>query len=114
MDRLNPNGRYVAVGVFGGPPPVDFGMRLMAGFRGSLSFATFSSDTVPGPDRQAVRPSRFADATGGRLRTVVHGVLPRAEAASARRAMDAGEVFWGARPDTLRPASTVVRISFAG
>ncbi|MYU26301.1 zinc-binding dehydrogenase [Streptomyces sp. SID8352] len=93
VDRLNPNGRYMAVGVVGGPPPVDFGMRLMAGFRRSLSFATFSSDTVPGPDRQAVRASQFADAAAGRLRAVVHRVLPLEEAASAHRAMDAGEVF---------------------
>ncbi|MFJ6619642.1 zinc-binding dehydrogenase [Kitasatospora sp. NPDC091335] len=93
VDRLNPNGRYVAVGVVGGPPPADFGMRLMDGFRRSLSFATFSSDTVPGPDRQAVRSSQFAAAAGGRLRTVVHEVLPLEEAASAHRAMDAGEVF---------------------
>ncbi|MFD4630940.1 zinc-binding dehydrogenase [Streptomyces sp. NPDC058284] len=93
LDRLNPNGRYVAVGVIGGQPPADFGMRLMDAFRKSLSFATFSSDTVPGPDRQAVRTSQFADAAQGSLRTVVHEVLPLEQAASAHRAMDAGEVF---------------------
>ncbi|GAA2332577.1 zinc-binding dehydrogenase [Streptomyces cuspidosporus] len=49
LDKLNPNGRYVAVGVVGGQPPADFGMRLVDAFRRSLSFATFSSDTVPGP-----------------------------------------------------------------
>lgn len=93
LDRLNSNGRYVAVGVVGGQPPADFGMRLMDAFRRSLSFATFSSDTVPGPDRQAVRSSQFADAAHGNLRTVVHEVLPLDQAVLAHRAMDAGEVF---------------------
>ncbi|MFF3595227.1 zinc-binding dehydrogenase [Kitasatospora indigofera] len=93
LDRLNPNGRFVAVGVVGGQPPADFGMRLMEAFRKSLSFATFSSDTVPAPDRQAVRSSQFAAAARGDLRTVVHEVLPLDQAASAHRRMDAGEVF---------------------
>jgi NADPH:quinone reductase-like Zn-dependent oxidoreductase len=93
LDKMNANGRYVAVGVVGGQPPADFGMRLMDAFRRSLSFATFSSDTVPGPDRQAVRASQFAEAARGDLRTVVHDVLPLDQAASAHRAMDVGEVF---------------------
>ncbi|MEU6970808.1 zinc-binding dehydrogenase [Kitasatospora aureofaciens] len=93
LDRLNDGGRYVAVGVVGGPPPADFGMRMMDTFRRSLSFATFSSDTVPSPERQAVRASQFAEAARGDLRIVVHEVLPLEQAASAHRAMDAGEVF---------------------
>ncbi|MBD0420381.1 zinc-dependent alcohol dehydrogenase family protein [Streptomyces sp. TRM S81-3] len=93
LDKLNPNGRYVAVGVVGGQPPADFGMRLMNAFRRSLSFATFSSDTVPGPDRQAVRATQFADAAHGDLRTVVHEVLPLDQAALAHHQMDAGKVF---------------------
>ncbi|MFI2427905.1 zinc-binding dehydrogenase [Streptomyces sp. NPDC018955] len=93
LDKLNPNGRYVAVGVVGGQPPADFGTRLMDAFRKSLSFATFSSDTVPGPDRQAVRSSQFADAAHGDLRTVVHEVLPLDQAVPAHREMDAGKVF---------------------
>ncbi|GAA4596201.1 zinc-binding dehydrogenase [Planotetraspora phitsanulokensis] len=93
LDRLNANGRFVAVGVVGGQPPADFGMRLMDAFRKSLSFATFSSDSVPAPDRQAVRSSQFADAVHGDLRTVVHEVLPLDQAVLAHRKMDAGEVF---------------------
>ncbi|MFD7934544.1 zinc-binding dehydrogenase [Streptomyces sp. NPDC059755] len=93
LEKLNTNGRYVAVGVVGGQPPADFGTRLMAAFRKSLSFATFSSDTVPGPDRQAVRSSQFTDAARGDLRTVVHGTLPLSQAVSAHRAMDEGTVF---------------------
>ncbi|UOX91383.1 zinc-binding dehydrogenase [Amycolatopsis sp. FBCC-B4732] len=87
--KLNPNGRLVTVGVMGGDPPADFGKELLAGFRRSLSFATFSADTVPMADRTAVTADLFA----GRLRAVVHGVLPLAEAASAHRTLDAGEVF---------------------
>ncbi|MGW3765398.1 zinc-dependent alcohol dehydrogenase family protein [Streptomyces sp. NPDC005131] len=93
LDRLKSNGRYVAVGVVGGQPPADFGMRLTGAFRRSLSFATFSSDTVPGPDRQAVRSSQFAEAALGDLRTVLHELLPLDQAALAHRKMDAGEVF---------------------
>ncbi|MFE2264886.1 zinc-dependent alcohol dehydrogenase family protein [Streptomyces griseosporeus] len=93
LDKLASNGRYVALGVAGGQPPADFGVRLMDAFRKSLSFATFSSDTVPGPDRQAVRSSQFADAAHGDLRTVVHAVLPLDQAVLAHREMDAGKVF---------------------
>ncbi|WP_234538552.1 zinc-binding dehydrogenase [Streptomyces shenzhenensis] len=93
LDRLNSNGRYVAVGVVGGQPPADFGMRLMDAFRRSLSFATFSSDTVPRADRQAVRSSQLADAAHGDLRTVVHEVLPLDQAVPAHREIDAGKVF---------------------
>ncbi|MFJ3759378.1 zinc-dependent alcohol dehydrogenase family protein [Streptomyces sp. NPDC090080] len=93
LNKLTSNGRYVAVGVVGGQPPADYGMRLMDAFRKSLSFATFSSDTVPGTDRQAVRSSHFADAAHGDLRTVVHAVLPLDQAAQAHREMDAGKVF---------------------
>jgi NADPH:quinone reductase-like Zn-dependent oxidoreductase len=93
LDKLNPSGRFVAVGVVGGQPPAAFGMRLMDAFRKSLSFATFSSDAVPGPDRQSVRAAQFADAARGDLRTVVHEVLPLDQAAAAHRRMDAGEVF---------------------
>ncbi|MFI6623164.1 zinc-dependent alcohol dehydrogenase family protein [Streptomyces sp. NPDC050528] len=93
LDRLNDNGRYVAVGVVGGQPPADFGKRLMDAFRRSLSFATFSSDTVPGADRRAVRSSQFDDAAQGDLRTVVHEVLPLRQASLAHHAMDAGTVF---------------------
>ncbi|NED33254.1 zinc-binding dehydrogenase [Streptomyces sp. SID8499] len=93
LDRLNPNGRYVVVGVVGGQPPADFGARLLAAFRKSLSFATFSTDSVPGPERRAVRSAQFAAAERGALRTVVHEVLPLDQAASAHRRMDAGEVF---------------------
>ncbi|MET8959233.1 zinc-dependent alcohol dehydrogenase family protein [Streptomyces sp. NPDC004074] len=93
LDRLNSDGRYVAVGVVGGQPPADFGTRLLESFRKSLSFATFSSDTVPVPDRQAVRSSQFADAARGDLRTVVHQVLPLDQAVTAHREMDADRVF---------------------
>ena len=93
LGKLNQNGRLVAVGVVGGPPPADFGTALMAAFRRSVSFATLSLDTVPGPAKQAVREAQFADAARGDLRTAVHEVLPLDQAARAHRAMDKGEVF---------------------
>jgi len=93
VDRLNPNGRYVIVGVVAGQPPADFGTRLLDGFRKSLTFATLSLDTVPNAERQTVRAAQFADAARGELRTVVHDVLPLVDAAKAHRAMDEGTVF---------------------
>lgn len=93
VDRLAPNGRLVLVGVVAGMPPADFGMRLLAGFQQSRSVATFSLDTVPVPERDAVRTEQFAAAARGELTAVVHEVLPLEQAAQAHRRMDAGEVF---------------------
>ncbi|GAA4211007.1 zinc-binding dehydrogenase [Microbispora amethystogenes] len=93
LDMLNPNGRMVVVGVVGGQPPADFGTTMMAAFRKSTSFATFSADTVAAPDRHAVRAGQFAAVSRGELRTVVHEVLPLEQAVSAHSKMDAGEVF---------------------
>ncbi|PRY13548.1 zinc-binding dehydrogenase [Kineococcus rhizosphaerae] len=93
LDRLRPNGRYVTVGAVAGMPPADFGARLLANFRRSPTFSTFSLDTVPHPDVTAVRAEQFAAAVRGELHTVVHDVLPLGRAADAHRAMDAGEVF---------------------
>ncbi len=91
--RLNPNGRMVVVGVVAGHPPADFGMTMMAAFQKSPSFATFSMDTVPEPDRRAVRTEQFEAASRGELQMVVHEVLPLEQAVLAHRKMDAGEVF---------------------
>ncbi|MEU4892563.1 zinc-binding dehydrogenase [Streptomyces sp. NPDC044780] len=91
--KLNPNGRMVAIGVVGGLPPADFGGEMLAAFRKSMSFATFSADTVPEADRRAVRAEQFAAAVRGELRTVVHQLLPLEQAVLAHRKMDAGEVF---------------------
>jgi NADPH:quinone reductase-like Zn-dependent oxidoreductase len=93
LDRLADNGRLVAVGVVGGHPPADFGMRLMRAFQRSRSFATFSLNTVPVPDRNRTRANHLAAAARGDLRPVVHDVLPLTEAAEAHRQMDAGRVF---------------------
>jgi NADPH:quinone reductase-like Zn-dependent oxidoreductase len=93
FSRLNPNGRLVAVGVVAGYPPADFGMELFTGFQRSLSFATFSADTVALPERRAATAEVFAAAVRGDLRPVVHDVLPLAQAARAHQKMDDGEVF---------------------
>ena len=93
LDRLAPNGRMVLVGVVGGYPPSDFGMSLMKAFQRSLSFATFSLDSVPTLERNRVRVDIFERAARGELRAVVHDVLSLDQAADAHRRMDAGEVF---------------------
>ncbi|MFI0470654.1 zinc-dependent alcohol dehydrogenase family protein [Saccharopolyspora sp. 5N102] len=91
--KLNPNGRMVAVGAVAGDPPTDFAMEMFAAFQKSMSFATFSANTVSAADRQAVTAELFAAASRGELDTVVHEVLPLEQAVLAHRKMDAGEVF---------------------
>ncbi|TDD55120.1 zinc-dependent alcohol dehydrogenase family protein [Saccharopolyspora elongata] len=91
--KLNPNGRMVAVGAVAGDPPTDFAMEMFAAFQKSMSFATFSANTVPAADRQVVTAELFAAASRGELATVVHEVLPLEQAVLAHRKMDAGEVF---------------------
>jgi NADPH:quinone reductase len=91
--KLNPNGRMVAVGAVGGPPPADFAMEMIAAFRKSMSFATFSADTVAQPDRRAVIADLFAAASRGEWDAVVYDVLPLEEAVPAHRKLEAGEVF---------------------
>lgn len=93
IDRLAPNGRMVVVGVVGGLPPADFGMRLMGAFQQSRSIATFSLNTVPASVTAAVRAEQFAAAVRGELHAVVHEVLPLELAAEAHRQMDLGHVF---------------------
>ncbi|MDA0164044.1 zinc-binding dehydrogenase [Solirubrobacter ginsenosidimutans] len=93
LAKLNANGRLVAVGLMGGAPPADFGMGLFAAFQQSLSFATFSANTVPEADRLAVTAELFAAAERGELDAVVHELLPLEDAVLAHRRMEAGEVF---------------------
>ncbi len=93
LGRLKPNGRMVLVGIVAGQPPADFGTTMMAAFQRSLSFATFSADTVAEADRRAVRSAQFDAAARGELPAVVHEVLPLEQAALAHAKMDAGEVF---------------------
>jgi len=91
--KLNPNGRMVAVGAMAGNPPADFAMAMFAAFQRSLSFATFSANTVPEPDRWTAPAELFAAATRGELQAVVHEVLPLEHAVLAHRKLHAGEVF---------------------
>ncbi|MFE9856661.1 zinc-binding dehydrogenase [Streptomyces sp. NPDC005780] len=93
FDRLNPNGRMVAVGAVAGRPPADFGTKIMAAFQKSMSFAAFSAATVTAAERLAVRSEQFAAAGRGEIETVVHEVLPLHAAVPAHQKMDAGEVF---------------------
>jgi NADPH:quinone reductase-like Zn-dependent oxidoreductase len=66
---------------------------MMAAFQRSISFATFSADTVSADDRRPVWTDQFAAAGRGELVAVVHEVLPLGQAESAHRKMDNGEVF---------------------
>jgi NADPH:quinone reductase-like Zn-dependent oxidoreductase len=91
--RLNPNGRMVAVGVVAGYPPADFGLEMFAAFQKSLSFATFSTDTVAAADRRAATAGLFAAAIRGELQSVVHELLPLEQGVLAHQKMAAGEVF---------------------
>jgi NADPH2:quinone reductase len=91
--RLNPNGRLVVVGAVAGFPPPDFGQPVIGQFQRSLSFATLSTDTVPGAEQQAAVAALFAAGARGELRPVVHEVLPLEAVVLAHQKMDAGEVF---------------------
>jgi NADPH:quinone reductase len=77
----------------GGDPPADFGLTMFAAFQKSMSFATFSGNTVPEADRRAKTAEVFAAAVRGELRSVVHELLPLEQAVLAHRKMAAGEVF---------------------
>jgi NADPH:quinone reductase-like Zn-dependent oxidoreductase len=91
--RLNANGRMVAVGVVAGYPPPDFAMQMFTAFQKSMSFATFSTDTVPAAARRAAIAGLFDTAGRGELRSVVHQGLPLEEAVLAHQQLAAGEVF---------------------
>ncbi|WSX45201.1 zinc-binding dehydrogenase [Streptomyces sp. NBC_00963] len=96
FNRLNPNGRIVAVGAVGavaGQPPADFGTKMMAAFQKSMSFATFSAATVTQADLRAARSEQLAGAGRGETETVVHEELPLDQAVLAHQKMAAGEVF---------------------
>ncbi|MDR3473902.1 MAG: zinc-binding dehydrogenase [Devosia sp.] len=80
-------------GAVAGNPPVEFGMAMFAAFQKSLSFGTFSTNTVAQGDRRAVTAELFEAAGRGELRSVVHGVLPLRHAVLAHQKMAAGDVF---------------------
>jgi len=89
LDKLNPNGRLVTIGLMGGTPPADFGMALFAAFQRSRSFAVFSLDTIPDHDRYGA----IAELLASELEATVHDVLSLDQAVLAHRKLDAGEVF---------------------
>lgn len=93
LDRLNPNGRLVAIGGLGGAPPANLATELFARFQRSLSLATFSANTIPVGARNTVVADLFSATLDGTLQSVIHNRLPLAHAAEAHRAMDVGEIF---------------------
>ncbi|MFD6160595.1 zinc-binding dehydrogenase [Nocardia sp. NPDC060256] len=91
--KLEPNGRMVVVGAMAGMPPADFGAPMIPRFQKSLSFATFSADTVSLPDRRTATAELFAAATRNELEAVVHEILSLNQAVLAHQKMEAGKVF---------------------
>jgi NADPH:quinone reductase-like Zn-dependent oxidoreductase len=83
----------VVVGAMAGMPPADFGTAMIAAFQKSMSFATFSADTVPATDRRAGTAELFAAAGRGELEAVVHEELSLEQAVLAHQKLEAGEVF---------------------
>jgi NADPH:quinone reductase-like Zn-dependent oxidoreductase len=65
----------------------------MTNFRKSLTFATFSADTVPPDQRRTLRTTQFAAAARGEVPLVVHEQLPLDDAVLAHQKMQSGEVF---------------------
>lgn len=92
FDRLNPNGRMVALGAVAGFPPPDFAGAMYPAFQKSLSFATFSAASIPLTERQQLVAELFAAACLGELQAVVDDVLPLEQAVQAHRIME-GSVF---------------------
>ncbi|WP_350275498.1 zinc-binding dehydrogenase [Kribbella sp. HUAS MG21] len=93
LGKLRPNGRLVAVGAVGGPPPAELAAAMTANFRKSVTFATFSADTVAPDERRTVRTAQFAAAADGRLPLVIHEQLALDDAVLAHQKMQGGEVF---------------------
>jgi len=91
--KLNPNGRMVSVGAVAGFPPPDFAQGMFAAFQKSLSFATFSANTVAEPERRTMTAELFELAVRGELRTVLEEVLPLEQAMLAHRKMERGGGF---------------------
>lgn len=91
--KLGPNGRMVTVGAVGGFPPADFAKAMFPAFQRSLSFSTFSANTVADSERREATVELFALASRGELETVVHEVWPLDEAISAHQKMETSEAF---------------------
>ena len=93
FSRLRPNGRMVMVGAVGGFPPDDFAKAMFPAFQKSLSFATFSANTVPDTERNAMTAALFSSAARGELEMVVHAVLPLEQAVLAHQKLETSEAF---------------------
>lgn len=71
LKQLNANGRYVMAGIAAGMPPDDFASVLMTEFRRSLSFATFSLDTIADSESNLAAAQIFAEVEAGLLKPVI-------------------------------------------
>lgn len=93
FSKLRPNGRMVMVGAVGGFPPDDFAKAMIPAFQKSLSFATFSANTVPEAERISMTGALFESAVRGELDAVVYEVLPLDQAVLAHEKLATSEAF---------------------
>jgi NADPH:quinone reductase len=93
LSTLAPNGRYLLCGAVDGLPAAEFGMRVLMNFQRSLTFGTFSLDSVPLDVVRATLDDIFASAAAGRIVPVIEDVLPLQDAAAAHERLEAGDVF---------------------
>ncbi len=71
----------------------DFAKAMLPAFQKSLSYATFSANTVSDDVRRATTTNQFTAAARGALEAVVHAVIPLDEAIRAHRMMETSEAF---------------------
>lgn len=91
--KLKTSGRMVLVGMVGGPPSPDFGMAMFASFQKSMIFSTLSLNVYDRAERLASQRELVDMAARGALETVVHDVVPLADAPAAHRTLESGAVF---------------------
>ena len=93
VGRLAPNGRFVLCGAAGGPPDAGFGEAVLQHYHRSPTFIAFSLASLPAAEIAAHAEALFEAAATGRLRGVVHEVLPLAQARRAHELVEGGGLF---------------------
>jgi NADPH:quinone reductase and related Zn-dependent oxidoreductases len=91
--KLKPNGRMVMVGAVGGFPPDDFAKTMLSTFQKSLTFSTFSANTVSELNRRETAVHLFELASKGELEIMIHEVLPLDQAVLAHQKLERSEAF---------------------
>ena len=91
--KLNPNGSLVTLGVVGGFPPAEFGMEMLAAFQKSLSFSTFSANTVPDDEKNRVYADILEMAGRGAIDPVIHDQFPFDQAVASHELLETSYAF---------------------